>query len=576
MKRNLLVFSLGVVILIGFAAFFSLWQMSFDSSRGQIINYADLRLLLMTMSGGVLVFLAGILLTLIIRGNFAKNVCAFLDEKLIGQKPWLFLIQGAILILIIFLFECFILTYAAFPVPMRPIFAWAMWSSFFIWFMFRIVYASEYRQQPKLIVLLKNSWDGWQHIQRKTFIILAGLGLIYFLIFIPSNFRLEKAGNFYLHADEAVIYPDVAKVLNTEGSISEIVHRFIDWPWWYGFPYLPISASVLVIPRLIFGNDYANNIQLNMFLLRQFINVLPLVLALILLIYLVNRFKSLWGSITIFVFMIFVPGILKFNLRFWHPDSIIILLILLTFLSLEKDRMRFGKFFYIAGVFCGLTTAIKLWGVFFVLAIGGYLLAGLLQKHLTLKKAVFSGIGFILVMAITIIITSPVLMVPAIREFAMKGWLQQQNSLLHGYNEPDPEGVYKTGLVTWLRYFGYYYMKPFFFFFSFFTLFIGSIWGKRKYLYRLLLAWSIPTGFFLIYFTAMKSFQYMLPLMIPLFLGGLMSTSLIVSEQDSKTQSLLKKPLIQKTLWLIIVLICFIQFSINFFILNNSAWFNIF
>jgi len=52
--------------------------------------------------------------------------------------------------------------------------------------------------------------------------------------------------------------------------------------------------------------------------------------------------------------------------------------------------------------------------LFFVLAIAGYLAAGLLLKKLTLKKSVLAGQAFILVMIMTIVISSPSLLAPYI------------------------------------------------------------------------------------------------------------------------------------------------------------------
>jgi len=324
-----------------------------------------------------------------------------------------------------------------------------------------------------------------------------------------------------------------------------------------------LSAAVLLVPRLDLGENYANNIQLNMFLLRQVISVLPMILSLMLLIYLVNHFKSLWQSITMFVFLALAPGVVKFNHRFWHPDSIIILLILLTFHFLEKDRLRFSKYFYFAAVTCGLTVAIKLWGLFFVLGIGGYLLAGLLRKQLTFRRAVLSGLAFILAMVGTVLITSPGLIAPYIARVAMESWTQQQGSILHGYVEADPTNVYGTGLANWLRFFGFYFMQPFFFFFAVVSLLAASIWGNRKTINRLILAWSAATGFYLINFSAMKNFQYMPPLMMPLFLGALMFPSLAQGGLDPNLPALFRNPLTGKVLWAITILVVLAQFAIN-------------
>ncbi len=268
--------------------------------------------------------------------------------------------------------------------------------------------------------------------------------------------------------------------------------------------------------------------------------------------------------------MALVPGVVKFNYRFWHPDSIIILLILLTLFFLEKDRLKFGRMFFLAAVTCGLATAIKLWGLFFVLAIGGYLLAGVMQKKISLKIALISGLEFILVMMGTIVITSPGLLAPYIRNGALQGWATQQNSLLHGYNEPDPTGAYATGISNWLKFFGYYFMKPFFFLFAVISLLIGSIWGSQKTLNRLVLAWCVVVVIFLFTFTAMKAFQYMLPLMLPLFLGALLFPSAGEIFSNISTPKFLASPLARKVLLGIPILVFSIQFIINIGIIISS------
>jgi hypothetical protein len=568
MKRTyLFIFSI-LVIVEGLVANYLLWHMQFDSGRGQIVNYAVLRVVLTVLSGIVLVIFIGLLFALFRRDNFAPTIFAILDGRLLGIKKRLFLVQGILILFTIFLAECFLLTYLAIPVPMRPILAWAAFTIFQVWLVLRLAYASEYARR---LSWLRGKWKEWILVQQKTFVVLALMSLVYFIGFMPSNYKLDSEGRFYTHSDEAIIYPDVARVLVWQGNFSDMVHVVVEsWPWWYGYPYLPISAAVLLIPRLVLGNDFAGNIHLNIFLLRQFVSVLPMLLSIMLLIYLANWYKSLWQSVAVFVFLAFVPGVVKFNYRFWHPDSIIILLILLTLFFLNKDRLKFGRMFFLAAVTCGLATAIKLWGLFFVLAIGGYLLAGVLQKKISYKTALISGLGFILVMMGTIVITSPGLLAPYIRNGALQGWATQQNSLLHGYNEPDSTGAYATGMINWLKYFGYYFMKPFFFFFAVIALLLGSLWGSRKTLSRLVLAWSVVVAIFLFNFSAMKAFQYMLPLMLPLFLGALLFPSPAEIFSNSKPPAFLASPLTRKVLWGIPILVFSIQFIINIGIIISS------
>jgi hypothetical protein len=406
-------------------------------------------------------------------------------------------------------------------------------------------------------------------VQRKVFAILAILGLIYFLVFIPFNLLRDGNGNFYLLGDEQVIYPDVVKVLNPQVSLDAIVHNVLEsWPWWYGYPYLPISASVLLIPRLIFGDQLAAHIQLNIGLMRQFVSVLPMVLALMLAAYLVTRYKSVLMSVSMFVFLLLVPGVVKINYQFWHPDSIILLLILLTIYFLQKDNLRFGRYFYLAAVACGLTIAIKLWGLFFVLAIAGYLLAGLHQKELTLRRFTLSGLYFIIILVITIVVTSPSLLAPYITRVALESWKDQQTKILFGPKPVDPTGYYKTNLSNWLKYFGFHFMKGYFFFFAYFALVTGSLWGSRKYLNRILLAWCVATTIFLVYFSAMKNFQYMLPVAIPLYCGAFLFPNITEITTNSKWLSFLVKPLTRKIVWGLTITLFSSQFIINLIILD--------
>ena len=114
-------------------------------------------------------------------------------------------------------------------------------------------------------------------------------------------------------------------------------------------------------------------------------------------------------------------------------------------------------------------------------------------------------------------------------------------------------------------------MKPFFFFFALLSLAAGSLWGLRKSFNRLIIAWSAATGFYLINFSAAKNPAYMLPLMMPLFLGAMLFPSIVDDRPDSKNPAFLKKPLTRKILWAILLLVFLIQFVINCSILLSGA-----
>lgn len=572
MKKKYLLAFLILAFIEGIVTLSILLGMTFDAGRGHLINYTTLKLAFAGFIGLVLIALIVSMLSVVRNAQWSQRLIVYLDELLIGPRKCLFFIQGALLASTAFLFEFFLLTYLAFPVPLRPVFFWAGLTCFQAWLVFRIAFADVYRERPSLGTHIHNKWDEWLPVQRKTFVILAVLGLLYFLFFIPFNLFPDKYGNFYLLGDEQVIYPDVVRIFNPQPSFNAIVQNVLGtWGWWYGYPYLPISASVLIIPRLIFGNQFADHIQLNVGLMRQFVSVLPMVLALMLAVYLATRYKSVLTSVSSLIFLMLVPGIVKINYQFWHPDSIILLLVLLTIYFLQKDDLRFGRYFYLAALVCGLTTAIKLWGLFFVLAIAGYLLAGLVFKKLAFKKLALSGLYFILIMICTIVITSPSLLAPYITRVALGSWADQQQKILLGPKALDTAGLYETNLPNWLKYFGFHYMKSYFFYFAYIALAAGSLWGSRKYLSRILLAWCLASSIFLVYYSAMKNFQYMLPVAIPLFCAAFLFPSITEISSYSKWVAWLGKSLTRKIVVAVTIAFFASQFIINLVILYLFA-----
>ncbi len=239
----------------------------------------------------------------------------------------------------------------------------------------------------------------------------------------------------------------------------------------------------------------------------------------------------------------------------------------MTIYFLQKDDLRFGRYFYLAAVACGLTTAIKLWGLFFFLVIAGYLVAGLIKQKLSFKKLIFSGLLFILTMLGTIIITSPSLLSPYIARLALDSWTGQQEKILLGPDRIDPTGYYQTTLTNWLKYFGQHFMKAYFFFFTAFALVAGSLWGSKKTLNRILLAWCLPVTIFLAYFSAMKSFQYMLPVGVPLYCGAFLFPTITENPPTSKWLRFLAKPLTRKIIQGVTLAFFASQFIINLVIL---------
>jgi hypothetical protein len=553
--------------LEGAAVLAGLLSMTFNSGRGGIFDYTTLKWLLAAVLGLFLLAMLVYILGLYLRPSLGTGLSRWLERRLIGPAKRLFFVQPALIVLAVFLFEGFLLTYLAFPEPLRPFFLWGSLFCLQLWVFFRFAYWREYQQRPSMWARLRSKWAGWLPVQRKTFIILACLGLVYFAAFIPGNLQSDEAGNFIVHADEGILYADVTGGMVFPPTVSGFVHSALEaWPWQYGYPYFTASAAVLLIPRLIFGEQFATHVGLNLFLLRQLVNVVPMALAMALVVYLATRFKNLAASVAAFAFLALVPGSVKFNTRFWHPDALILLLVVLAIFALQKDGLRYGGYFYLAAAFCGLAAILKLWGLFFGPVVAGYLLAGWIQRRITFGKMLLVGGLFLLVMLAAILISSPSLMAPYIARVALRGWLPRQGSLLAGY-APDTTGEYDTGLLNWLNYFGFHYMKGYFFFFAIFALAAGSLWGSRVRLNRILLGWCAVTVIFLAYFVALKNFQYMLPVALPLYCGALLFPAVTEGPPGQKQPAFLVWPTTRRAVRRITLLLFGSQLGINLVIL---------
>ena len=214
--------------------------------------------------------------------------------------------------------------------------------------------------------------------QRRVFWMLAIVGVLYFAAFIPPN--LQGAENkerfFTTGGDEYVIYPIPVRML-TPGSTFEqtLYFSFVYEDYHYGYPFYAASALVLLPVRLMFGESFGEQTQLNLLLLRQLTSVLPMIGAAGILVYLGTRFKHRWRALALFLLLLSIPGVFKYNLRFWHPDGLMILFISLTLFFLARDRLRLGSNFVLAALCCGLASAVKLYGFFFFLAVAGVLAA---------------------------------------------------------------------------------------------------------------------------------------------------------------------------------------------------------
>ncbi|KAF0108604.1 MAG: hypothetical protein FD146_490 [Anaerolineaceae bacterium] len=542
MKKSLKVLSL-LAFIEGLLAILWIWVDRFLTGRGRLTPFLA--------SGGCIILIAalGVFLVRLSRSpQWAERTASRLEAWLRhGER--LFVVKDALVVGLIFSIEGFLLTHLWFPLATRPVTIWGIFFFAQAWFVLARIYRDAFRSRPGGQRLLRLKWGGLDPVQKKTLLVLLVIAAVYFGFFSWVNWHgiSESAETFFGGAgDEVVIYPVVVEMVSSGPTFAANSYRFlIHEDYHYGYPYFYLNALVLFFSRLVFGSDFANHTQINLFILRQFVSVLPMMLAILVFVYIVTKFKSVLYSAGMFIVMLFIPGVIRYNQRFWHPDALMILFIALTFYCLQRDRLRFGRDFYYAAVMCALATAVKLYGFFFFLAIAGYLLAGLSGKVLTLKKMILAGLAFLLVMGMALIASSPFLLVPTANQSMIRILKEKSYEMSHGYDEPDPQHIYRTGLDIWLQFFDMHYTRPYFFFFLLGALALGSLLGSEKYLNRLILAWCLVVGGYLVFFVAAKSYQYPLPLMLPFYAGGFLFPAILNTNSSSLVRGFFNKPAVR-------------------------------
>ncbi len=287
---------------------------------------------------------------------------------------------------------------------------------------------------------------------------------------------------------------------------SFLQHYFLYNFYHYGFPYFSISSLPVFVAR--WTNQF-DNMPLVMVSLRQFVNVLPSLIALLILVYIQDQFSS-YKSILLYIVLLSFPAVVNNNM-WWHPDGLCLLFSALTLFFLWKDDQKFGKHFYIAAIFAGILTATKLIGVFFLAAIIPILLLQLKTKKWRFVEAVGYWTLFAFVMAISFVISNPFL-------FTMEGISRYAFTLYNEFTEISAGYglVYDKGFsAAWAGIQPAYGKLPFFIALAF-SFFLGFRDKSKIKLATLILCWFLPLTFTVLFTTHFK-YQYWLPAAIPAF-----------------------------------------------------------
>ena len=505
-------------VLAGLTALFFTFANPSEAKNAQFGGYSYSRWAL----GFGTVVLTAVFAALLIRdkktgGAVCDRVNGFLSR---GDRAF-FVFQGFLAGLFFSLWG-FKFSWLFVPKNLRPQLLWAaavFFSGALILFIsFRDTFSKtkvweRYRLFPRLSDLSRN--------QKISLAVLLIIGVIYIIVLLPSNINGTwdwEAFKGY-SGDEYVIYPILQNVNDPGNSYSEwLYHHYIHEDYHYGYPFYAVSSFVLLPFRLILGPDYMQRIDLTLPTLRIMVSVIPLMLGCMVLVFLTTRYEHPVVSAAVYLFLLTAPGSLQNNQGFWHPDGLNLLFVCLALYFLQRDRLRFGRNFFLCAFFVGLSAAIRLFGFFFFLAVFVCLLCGVISKRLSVRKAVVKGLLFIFVMAGTILWSSPFLFRADARQNMAAILTEKTGEMTTGYNADfsDPKNDYRPGWQAWRPAFETHFTEMFCFFFLIASLVCACFWGREQWTFRIIFLWWIVVAVYLIWFVAVKSTQYVLPMMLPL------------------------------------------------------------
>ena len=351
-------------------------------------------------------------------------------------------------------------------------------------------------------------------MQKKSIIllILLFLGAVYFFLFWPINSlgARDQIMISIFEPDEFAQYSHPLRMLDQPGkTLNQSIYRFTAYQhYYYGYPFYFYSAVVLLPLKFISGLD---NTAYNMLFLRQLVSVLPMIAAVMLLVYLQTRFQSYLRSIFLFILLLTVPAVFRNN-TWWHPESLVFLFIVLTFYFLYKDDLSFGKCFYFSAIACGIAIATKLIGLFFFITIPTYILLGVYQGRINFMKAVKSSIIFVALMAIAFVACSPFLLFASERKAAFNIQLRQSEAMSDGFVLS-----YAKGPAAWFSLIDNNYAQPLFLLASLVSLGIGIAKKETRLLSLLIATWSIPFMLYLLFTVVIKPKHFFIPILLPVF-----------------------------------------------------------
>lgn len=505
-------------VLGGLAALFFTFAEKSEVKNAGFLGYSPVRWVL---GAATAVLLAVCIGTLIKELRSGGKISRKLDDFLsIGDRAWFAF--WAFLLLLYFSLWAFKFSWLFIPGNLRPQILWAVLvflsGAVILYAAFRERFRTDrlfekYRLFPRLQDLKRG--------QKRVLLILLGISLVYILILLPSNLNGSRNWDDFRRygGDEYVIYPILRNVLTPGENFSgTLYHHYIHEDYHYGYPFYAVSSLFMYPIRLIAGPDFMERIDLTLPTLRIMVSVVPLMLGCLILVFMMTRFENPWLSTAVYLFLLTPRGTMMNNQGFWHPDGLNFLFICAALYFMQRDRLRYGRNFFLSAFFVGLSAATRLFGFFFFLAVFVYLLYGYLRRILTFRRTFMCGLVFILVMVVSILWADPFLFRADARQHMMDILTEKTGEMSTGYNADfsDPKNDYRPGWDAWYPAFEDHFTEMFCFFYLVISLGTACFAGRHQWTYRLTALWWVVVSVYLIWFVAVKSTQYVLPMMLPL------------------------------------------------------------
>ena len=383
-------------------------------------------------------------------------------------------------------------------------------------------------------------------------ILLTLISVLYFAACIrPNATGAENIAMINMfEPDEYATYCVIERMTSPKPDLNVFLQYFVTYDYYhYGFPFFGLSALAAYPLR---WTGQFDNLPLLMLVERQVISLLPTLIALLLLVYMQDQFRT-YRSVLLYLLLLLVPAVLK-NSLWWHPDGLVLLFAVLALFFLWKDERNYGKFYRLAAVMAGVLTATKLIGVYFFLSIIPLLILSVREGKLTSKAAFHKWLGFVGITAGAFVLANPFLFSPyALLKYFYTVY-RQLLVVSEGYGV-----VYTSGLAAAWPEIRTYFGSALFLL----TALCTSIWallkGKDKHLALVILCWFVPLTLTVVVGAHFK-YQYWLPAALPL-----LSSLVLLFPEPGECPKLPGKQLLRDVLAIMVIV------QLGFFLQQDVA-----